>query len=330
MTRLEVNDNPVEWFRSDHPVRQDAELLDRNLSGSTSLNLALEGDAGTMFAPRTALAVHHLAADLDALPQVGSVADYTRIAAEDPMLPMLVTQDGSSANVWLRLRGGDNRATEEVVDRAEQILARSGLPEEVSAEWAGQAFVNLTWQQQMVSGMTKSFLLALGTLLLVLMTLFRSVRWGLAAVLPVLGTVLALYGGLGWLKVDFDMPMAVLSSLALGIGVDFAIHFVSRYRSLLARLKVRRDAVAAFMEEPGRALTRNALIIAGGFLPLLLADLVPYVLVGVLLTVVMALSWVLTMTVLPALVVGSPEASTQNEQPPKTPVEPRSAGLVRT
>ncbi len=182
--------------------------------------------------------------------------------------------------------------------------------------------MNLTWQQQMVSGMTRSFLLALGLLTLVLMTLFRSVRWGMAAMLPVLGTVVVVYGALGWLGIDVDMPVAVLSSLALGIGVDFAIHFVSRYRSLLARLGDRRAAVAVFMEEPGRALTRNALVIAGGFLPLLLADLVPYVVVGLLLAGIMALSWLATMTVLPALVVGRPGGGAPADGPRTSEVRP--------
>ncbi len=128
VTRLEVNDNPVQWFRSDHPVRQDAELLDRELAGTATLDLVLEGEPGAMFAPRTTRAVHRLAAELATLPQVGSVADFTRVSPGDPTRGMLVTQDGRSANVWLRLRGGDNRTTAAVVARAEQALARSGLP----------------------------------------------------------------------------------------------------------------------------------------------------------------------------------------------------------
>ena len=131
----------------------------------------------------------------------------------------------------------------------------------------------------MVSGMTRSFLLALGLLTLAPMTLFRSVRWGMAAMLPVLGTVVVVYGALGWLGIDVDMPVAAPSSLELGIGVDFAIDLRQPLPIPVVRPGDRRAAVAVFMEEPGRALMRNALVIAGGFLRLFLADLVPYVVV---------------------------------------------------
>ncbi|MCZ6708589.1 MAG: hypothetical protein O7A71_11655, partial [Chloroflexi bacterium] len=57
-----------------------------------------------------------------------------------------------------------------------------------------------------------------------------------------------------------------------------------------------------FFEEPARALTRTAVIIALGFIPMLFASLVPYIIVGVLLLSIMALSWLATVVVLPGVV----------------------------
>ena len=98
------------------------------------------------------------------------------------------------------------------------------------------------------------------------------------------------------------MPMAVLSTLVLGIGVDFAIHFVVRYRELAAETQSMVTALNRFFEEPARALTRNALIIAIGFVPLFFASLVPYIVVGALLASIMLLSWLATLLLLPALI----------------------------
>ena len=58
-----------------------------------------------------------------------------------------------------------------------------------------------------------------------------------------------------------------------------------------------------FFQEPARALTRNALIIAIGFLPMLFASLTPYIIVGALLASIMLLSWLVTLLLLPALIV---------------------------
>jgi hypothetical protein len=88
----------------------------------------------------------------------------------------------------------------------------------------------------------------------------------------------------------------------LGIGVDFAIHFVQRYRELLSEAGSTNAALSRFFEEPARALTRNALIVAIGFVPLFFASLVPYIVVGVLLASIMILSWLATLVLLPAVI----------------------------
>ena len=72
-------------------------------------------------------------------------------------------------------------------------------------------------------------------------------------------------------------------------------------RSSRSGRPARRWASTSF-EEPARALTRNAIIIAVGFSPLLFAALIPYVVVGMLLVPMMALSWLATLIVLPGIV----------------------------
>ena len=85
----------------------------------------------------------------------------------------------------------------------------------------------------MVSGMMKPFGSTFVVILVLALLLFHSMRWAILAVLPLTVTILLLYGGVGFIGRDYDMPLAVLSTLALGIAVDFAIHFVQRYRELL-------------------------------------------------------------------------------------------------
>ena len=156
----------------------------------------------------------------------------------------------------------------------------------------------------MVSGMLVAFLSTLAVIVVLMVILFRSLRWAMLAVAPVLWTVLVVYGAIGVLGKDYDMPIAVLSTLVLGIGVDFAIHFVERYRDLVSTLGDRRSAQVAFFGEPARALTRNALIIAIGFTPLFLSSLVPYVVVGAFLASIIVISWLVTIVALPAITSG--------------------------
>ena len=162
---------------------------------------------------------------------------------------------------------------------------------------------NLVWQDKMVSGMLKAFLTTFAVVFVLMVVLFRSVRWAFLAMLPMSLTILFVYGVIGFVGKDYDMPLAVLSTLVLGIGVDFAIHFIQRYRELVKVTPSGRGvALTRMFEEPARALTRNALIIAIGFVPMVFAALVPYIVVGVFLASIMLVSWLASLLLLPAII----------------------------
>jgi len=132
--------------------------------------------------------------------------------------------------------------------------------------------------------------------------LFRSILWGLICMIPLTITIAAIYGIIGLMGKDYDMPVAVLSALSLGMAVDFAIHFLERGREIYSQTGSWLKAVPEMFGEPARAITRNVIVIAIGFLPLLLAPLVPYKTVGIFVCAILAVSGVTTLVALPAIV----------------------------
>jgi hypothetical protein len=201
------------------------------------------------------------------------------------------------------MKDGDNQAMQRVVDRTKAHLDAQPLPAGVSASWTGETYLNLVWQDKMVSGMIWAFMATFGVVLILMVALFRSLRWAILAMLPMSATILFVYGVVGFSGRDYDMPLAVLSTLVLGIGVDFAIHFIQRYRELVKGTPSGRGvALTRMFEEPARALTRNALIIAIGFVPMVFSALVPYIVVGALLASIMLLSWLSSLLLLPAVI----------------------------
>ena len=224
-----------------------------------------------------------------------------------PLVGTLVDETGTRANLRLQLRNGDNQAMNEVLDVTEQQLLITPLPEGVTSNWAGETYLNVVWQDEMVAGMLRGFILTLFIITVLLAVLFRSVVWAFIGISPVLWTILVVYGAIGLIGKDFDMPIAVLSTLVLGIGVDFAIHFVERFRELKSDLGSSSLAIEAFAEEPARALSRNAAVVAVGFLPLLFSSLTPYVIVGLFLASIIVFSWLSTVIALPALVTRAQE-----------------------
>ena len=213
----------------------------------------------------------------------------------------MVTPDFRSTAIWLQLTSGDNQHMTQVIAAMDDYLAENPLPEGVSANWAGKTYINVVWQDDMVAGMLKSLMGAFFIVFLMMTVLFRSPSFGLLAMVPLTVTILAVYGLIGWIGKDYDMPIAVLSSLTLGLSVDFAIHFIQRMRSLVAETGSFAAASQHIFEEPARAIARNAIVIALGFTPLFFAALVPYITVGAFMASIMAISGLATLLLLPAL-----------------------------
>jgi hypothetical protein len=147
-------------------------------------------------------------------------------------------------------------------------------------------------------------------------------KWAIVGYIPLLFTILLIYGVVGFIGKDFDMPISVLSCLSLGMAVDFAIHFIGRFRQRLVesqqsvvgsqdkgeRLSTKdyrllTESLLWTAARPGKGIMRNAVLFASAFSVMLFAPLTPYITVGAFIVSMMMLSAVMTIIYLPALII---------------------------
>jgi predicted RND superfamily exporter protein len=212
-----------------------------------------------------------------------------------------VTPDFQQTLIWLQLTSGDNQDMTRVIEVVDDYLAANPLPQNVDLGWAGKAYINVVWQDNMVAGMLDSLISAFVIVFIMMVILFRSIVFGVLAMLPLTITITFIYGLIGIIGKDYDMPIAVLSALTLGLSVDFAIHFLERARETYKQTQSISETFSIMFDEPATAITRNALVIALGFTPLLFAPLVPYITVGIFLASIMAISALVTLLILPSV-----------------------------
>jgi hypothetical protein len=337
LNMIVVNDNPVKWFKQSHPIRVADNTMNAHLAGTYMNYLVLEADEDDrMKDPDVASYIESLQRELEkdeivgaatGLPDIVKKVRYELFSGDktkmilpetrDEIAQMLfmfemsggnpddlfkfVTPYYDRANVWVQLKNGDNQAVSRVVERGNQFIADNPPPMGVNIRWAGLPYINIEWQRQMVDGMRWSLLSSFGVVFLMMIGLFRSIKWGLISVLPLTLTIMAIYAFIGYIGKPYDMPVAVLSSLTLGLSVDFAIHFIQRIRTIYARTGDFRTAYNEIFEGAGRAIARNVLVIAIGFVPMLFSSLVPYITVGAFFLAIMLVSGLVTMLLLPAL-----------------------------
>ncbi|WP_319778815.1 MMPL family transporter [Maridesulfovibrio sp.] len=218
-----------------------------------------------------------------------------------------VTPDYNGACVVFMLSSGDNKVMEAVTDFVSDYFTKNPPPMPVAYNWAGLTYINVAWQNQMVEGMLRSFIGSFAIVLIMAVFLFRSVKWGVLCMVPLTITIVFIYGFIGLIGKDYDMPVAVLGVLTLGMSVDFAIHFVERSRKIYSETGSWRETLTRMYGAPARAITRNVLVISIGFLPMLISALIPYRTTSLLLSSIMLLSGVLTLVVMPAIITLAPK-----------------------
>jgi hypothetical protein len=189
-----------------------------------------------------------------------------------------------------------------VVEAIADFSAETPPPFDLQTSWFGLTYINVVWQEKMVSGMLNALLGSFVVVLLMMVLLFRSLLWGVLCMVPLSVTIGLIYGVVGLIGKDYDMPIAVLSALSLGLSVDYAIHFLARSRAAYARDDTWQLAMRSMFGEPARAITRNAVVVGVGFLPLLAASLSTYKTVGLFIAAILLLAGLSTLLILPALI----------------------------
>ncbi|WP_321393511.1 efflux RND transporter permease subunit [Emcibacter sp.] len=213
-----------------------------------------------------------------------------------------VTPDYKKATLWLQLKSGDNIDMSRLVAMVDEYFVAHPAPMDIKPQWFGLTYINMIWQDKMVSGMAEAFIGSFLIVLVMMIFLFRSFLWGALAMVPLTFTIGMIYGIIGLIGKDYDMPVAVLSSLSLGLAVDYAIHFLARAREMRKDYPDWKSTATAVFGEPARAITRNVIVVGIGFMPLLAAPLVPYQTVGTFISAILVLAGVATLTILPALI----------------------------
>lgn len=338
-TKIHINNNLVAWFKPSSEIRVADTAMNAALGGTSLGYVVIESKEPDFIKhPETMRWMEGLQRHLETLPVVGktfSVTDYVKrinrvlhddkaqydvlpdtkdgigqylflfsMSAKPSDLNNVVDPTFSKANLWVQMKTWDADAMRQVHAAAQAYHQTHPLA--ASVKPAGIAYFNLIWNEEVLGDLVLGLGLALVVVLLILALDFRSLPWALVAYVPLLLTILIIYGVVGFVGKDFDMPLSVMSTLSLGMAVDFAIHFVSRFRQRRIDIKGQEtveESLAWTAARPGKGIMRNAILFAAAFSVMMAAPLTPYVAVGAFIVSMMMISALLTLLLLPALVV---------------------------
>ncbi len=218
------------------------------------------------------------------------------------MIAPYVSADGNQARILARIRDSD------------PSLVRNDLLNKIRADIAGDLVKDnedfrLTGISVLYNNVLQSLfhsqILTLGTvfacILVVLTFLFRSLKLALIGALPNMFTVLFVLGLIGMSGIPLDIMTITTAAITVGVGVDYAIHYIHRYKRERARNSGNLEAIRTAQTTAGKALYFTSITISLGFVILVLSSFFPSIYFGLLTSIAMLISLFATFSVIPLL-----------------------------
>jgi len=212
--------------------------------------------------------------------------------------------DSEYLNLNLAVTISSNSTTEEekLLQSIEDYAVRQ-FPQGFSMTSSGMVPINVATSNEVVTSQIRSLSGSILAVFLMLALIFRSVSRGLMGMIPLVFTVLFNFGVMGFFGVHLDIGTALVSSIVIGIGVDYSIHYLSSMFHELAVGTELHDAISNTVRRSGKAITSNAVTVGFGFLALSVSEFLPLVTLSWMIWLTLNISALATMILIPALAV---------------------------
>ncbi len=290
---LRTDTDQESYFPRKHPVRLASALINSKFGGSQTISVMISGDIKDPVLLQKIDDLTQLLKGTDGVGGVFSISDFVREMSKalyDPSeveydripssteaiaqmfelynmsgnpddFKQLMNFENTKAHILVRLSKTDNEAVRAIRDEIAGYT--SDFPAKVTI--GGYAIIMTDFAQKIISGQVSSLAFALVTVFILLSIIFRSVKGGLIGSVPLAASIIIQFGVMGLTGVAIDAATALLSSIMIGVGVDFTIQYLWRYNIELRNGATRKEAISTTYRTTGRSIVINALSVMAGF-----------------------------------------------------------------
>ncbi|MCF7792496.1 MAG: MMPL family transporter [Candidatus Cloacimonetes bacterium] len=332
ITKVWINSSFLDKFEKDSDIVLTDAFINENFGGTSNLNVILEGAEDVMKSPAAMKLIDKLQDEVESrLEVVGnsfSLADYLKrmnkvmhadkqefetipdskelnaqylllyeMSGDPENLWKVVDYDYKTVNVTIQLKSDNSKAINSaiaVVEEYSEDFEKLGI----TVNYAGSGYKGLVFTDLILEGQIKSLIMSLFIIIILLTLMFKNLLAGLIGSVPIVITAVIGFGVMGLLKIPLSTTTALISSIAIGIGIDYAVHFIERYKINAAATGDKLLTMQKTMHHSGRAIIFNATVVIAGFLVLLFSVFPPNRSLGALVSLNMFTSFLGTVTIM--------------------------------
>ena len=335
--RIELTDNWLQYLDERYEFRRDTDFIIDNLTGMENLEYSLQaGREGGITDPGYLRKVDAFAEWYRAQPEVRHVQAFSDIMkrlnknlhGDDPAFYRLPEDAGLAAQYLLLYElsvpfGSDlnNRLDiSKSATRMTVVISRLSSKEQRNLALRGQEWLHANWPAlttgasgvgltfahlaiRNTKGMLGGTVMAMAIISFILTWVFKSMRLGVASLVPNFIPAIMAFGVWGYLYGEVGNAGSLVTAIAFGTVVDDTIHFMSKY------LKARREGLAASgavcyaFRSVGRALLTTTMILVLGFLVFASSGFMISWMLGLLVALTIGFALICDFLLLPPLLI---------------------------
>jgi len=331
---IKIDTNYVTLFKANSLTRQDIVYFDDVFRGMMTLDIVLDsGEVDGIKSPeflQQMQTIQSWLAERDTLGPMNSLVDYLKeinqaLNSDSPeyfRIPdskemtaqFLLLYDSSGANEDLSdIKDFDNQYARLIVPvvnmpssvmKAELDIITSYLEQNYSQlqpTITGTMVLKTVQDIYVSEGMKRSFIIAISTITVFFVVLFRSFKYGILSIIPSILPIILAGSFAGWLGINLDISAVIVFAMTMGIAVDDAIHVMSRYLLAKKSGSTTQASIQRAMNESGRAVVFSSMVLVFGFSVLCFASFTSIIYVGLFGAIIMSLALLGDLLFLPAI-----------------------------
>ncbi|AHM63659.1 putative RND superfamily exporter [Flammeovirgaceae bacterium 311] len=339
ISRLESNTFLLEDIRENDPLKQDVYFFDEHFGGNKPFEGAIivADSSRTVYDPAVLAEIQKLNTYLEQEYGVKGVVsplllvkgvnralnggqaayfrlpenkrDYARIAGflrrleQSSKAVPLVAQQGRLGRISGRMPDWGSNISEEKNKELQLFLAQNINSSLIDFRVTGTSLLVDKNAEYITRNMLEGLSIAFGIIALIVGLLYRSFRMVIIALIPNLVPLLMIAGIMGYFGIYLKASTSIIFTIAFGIAVDDTIHFLSKLKFELNKGRSPLYAVKNTYIFTGKAIIITSVILAGGFLTLILSSFGSTFYTGLLVSLTLVFAVIADLTLLPVLVV---------------------------
>jgi len=218
------------------------------------------------------------------------------------VMPQLVNDDLTKGIIQSKFASVDSKDIEAFTEKMNSFMEEN-RNENCQIELTGMPSVYVKLNNSLINSQYNSLLIAVIMVILIVGATLQSFLKGIYTAIPVIATIVVLFGFMGVTGIPLDIATVLVASIALGIGIDYSIHVITGFNHYLTENGDAEKSIESVILSSGKAVVINVLSVSAGFLVLLFSQIVPLQNFGLLVAISMFGSGFGALTLLPVILI---------------------------